>query len=155
MKKTVTRKWKNKKTGQTVTKTYTYEDRKGYVLVDKKGRVKTNVVNEFKAAIDANTGYSSNEKRMLKADLDNYIRTRAGKTNRPLTTTGFMGHIEDDKIDRMFVNLGMSVEEVAQAYGLNPADIRDPSNWNGDVLTIDGKSYKYQVNYRNAVLEEI
>lgn len=155
MKKTVTRIWKQKKTGKTITKTYTYQNRKGSVLIDKMGRVRPKTVSEFKAAIDANDSYTGAEKRMLKVDLDNYIRVRQGKKNKPLTTTGFMGHIEDEKIDRMFVNIGMSVDEAADAYGLNADDIRDQNNWNGDILTINGRIFKYQVNYSKPILEEI
>ena len=155
MKKTVTRKWTNKKTGEARIKSYTYEDRRGYVLIDKMGRVKTKAVNEFKATIDANDSYTENEKITLKWDLDNYIRVRAGKKNRPLTTTGFMGHIEDNKIDSMFINMGMSVEEAAEAYDLDPADIRDKSNWDGSFLMINGRKFQYQVNYRDSVLKEI
>lgn len=155
MKRTVTRRWTNKKTGEARIKSYTYEDRKGATLVDKRGIVRKKAVEEFKAAIDATDSYTEDEKRKLKEDIDNRVRVRAGKKNKPLTTTGFMGMQEDDAIDRMFTNIGMSVEEVAEAYKLNPADIRDPSNWNGNILTIGKVKYQYKVKYRGEILEVI
>lgn len=160
MARRVTRTWITKN-GEIKTKTYTYAHKssKGLTLVNKRGVVQKKNVEAFKRAIDANTEYSDNYKRMLKADVDNYVQTRKGKHNRALTTQGFLGHLKSDKLDRMFTNLGYSSDELAEQTGINEEDLINVNNWtfeNGEgILNVNNTRYKIVWTYTGSVLEEV
>lgn len=155
--KKITRTWTTKK-GVTKTKTYKYDQkfksRKSKTLVSKSGKINKKNVQDFKDEIMNSSEYNDAEKRTLINDLNIIVRKRE-KDRRKLTVNGFLGEISDDAIDRMFANAGASVEEIAEWYDLDEADIRDKKNWSGDVLTIDKKSYRFSHNYNAGLLEAI
>ena len=158
--RTVTRTWITK-SGQVKTKTYTYAHKstKGLTLVNKRGVVMKKNVEAFKRQIDASTEYDENYKRMLKADVDNYILTRKGKANRQLTTSGFMGHLKSNELDRLFTNLGYSSDEFAEATGFDEEDLLNIDNWqftgNESYFTVKGKKYKFIWTYTGKMFEEV
>lgn len=148
----ITRTWKTK-SGVVKTKVYEYsrKSRRGKVLVSKSGKINTKNIDEYKKQIMANTEYNDAEKRALIADL-NIITKQSSKSKTRLTTRGFEGKIATEAIDRMFINSGASVEEVADWYGLDPTDIRDTSNWSGNILIISGVKYEFEHGYNNNIL---
>lgn len=153
----VKRTWTNKKTGETITREYTYKtgkSRKGYVLIDSKGYLRKKNIEKYKQMIDSNDSYTIAEKRMLKVDLDNYISARKG-SHRKLTTRGFEGHLQENEIERMFANAGMSSSEVAQDMGIEEADILNPDNWQNGLLVINGIKYAFNHNYTGDALEVV
>jgi hypothetical protein len=152
MSRKITRTWTTK-AGITKTKTYDYtrKSRRGKVLVSKNGKINTKNIDEYKREIMANSEYTDAEKRALIADL-NIITKQSSKSGTRLTTRGFEGKIATDAIDRMFINSGSSVEEVASWYGLDPADIRNKSNWSGNILIVGGVKYKFEHGYNNDIL---
>lgn len=152
MSRKITRTWTTK-AGITKTKTYDYtrKSRRGKVLVSKSGKINTKNVDEYKRDIMANSEYTDAEKRALVADL-NIITKQSSKAGTRLTTHGFEGKIASDAIDRMFINSGSSVEEVAEWYGLDEADIRNKKNWSGDILIVKGAKYKFEHGYNNDIL---
>lgn len=192
--KKVKRTWTNKKTGETVTKEYTYKKgktRKGYVLVDSQGRLREENIKKYKQMIDSNDSYTEAEKRNFKKDLDTYINTRRRKTRkdleaidkntnytaeekeqfkakiketmvkqrgkefRPLTTVGYEGHLQENKIERMFANAGLSSSEVAKDMGIDEEDILNPDNWQDGLLVINGVKYAFNHNYTGDALEVV
>lgn len=153
----VTRTWTNKKTGETITREYTYKtgkSRKGYVLIDSKGHLRKKNIEKYKQIINANDSYTVAEKRMLIVDLEDYINVRKGE-KRKLTTRGFEGHLQENEIERMFANAGMSSSEVAQDMGIDEADILNPENWENGLLVINGVKYAFNHNYTGDALEVV
>lgn len=155
-KHTVTRTWTTK-SGITRTKTYTYgvgKSRRGKVLVSKSGTLNKKNIQAFKDEINSSKRYTAAEKRALIADLNIIIKQRQ-KSNRKLTTTGFVGEIEDKAISRMFANAGYSAEEAAKELGVSEADILDKRNWSGETFTLGPVAYQFKFNYTGSVFEKI
>lgn len=156
--KKVVRRWTTK-SGVVKTKVYEYAHKstKGLTLINKKGVVIKSNVEKFKATIDAGSG-SDVQKRRLKADLDNYIRLRKGQ-KRALTTKGFMGHLEENLLERMFVNVGWSSVELAEALDIEEDELLDMANWTisdaESYFKVNGKTYKFNWTYTGNVLEEV
>ena len=161
MKKTVTRKYKTN--SGVVTKTYIY-DYKNYkkkstrskTLVSKSGKINKKNVSDFKKKIDDSENLSAAEKRSMKADLDAYVKQRS-IDKKKLTVSGFQGHLESDKMSRMFANLGASSDEIADEYGFDEGDLLDADNWINGIYTdpTTGKSYRVNWTYTGSAFEEI
>lgn len=155
MKHTVTRTW-TRKDGTTVTKTYIYgkgKSRRGKTLVDTRGRINYKNVKAFKEEINKSSA-SPAEKRTLIADLDSRVRERH-RNKKKLTTTGFAGLQQQEKVERLFANAGYSPSEAAAEYGLTETELLDPSNWSGDVYTEKGQQYTFSFNYTGALFTRI
>lgn len=155
-KHTVKRTWTTK-SGITKTKSYTYgvgKSRRGKVLVSKSGTLNKKNIQAFKDEINNSKKYSAAEKRALIADLNIIIKQRQ-KSNRKLTTTGFVGEIEDKAISRMFANAGYSAEEAARELGVTEAEILDKRNWSGETFTLGSVAYQFKFNYTGSVFEKI
>lgn len=125
------------KNGTQRTKTY-YYSKQSTTLVTKAGTIRRQAVQEYKDEIDAEEGYSEAEKRALKADLDAYVRIRSQNKTGKLTVDGFLGHLQNTKLDRYFTNAGMSVKEFAREEGFNEADVR-AGTW--EEIEKDGKKF--------------
>lgn len=154
MKHTVKRTW-TRADGTKVTKTYSYEgkSRKGKVLVDAKGNIRYKNVNAFKEEIKKSSA-SVAEKRTLLADLDSRLRERH-RNKKKLTTTGFAGLQQDERVERLFANAGYSLSEAASTFGLKETELLNPKNWSGDVYTEDGNQYAFNFTYTGALFNKI
>lgn len=116
---------------------YKHKSTRGLTLVGKNGRINKKNIQRFKAQIDANTAYSVSEKRYLKADLDAMVKQRH-RAGEKLTTSGFFGHLEKDRIAKLFTNAGYSLSEVARQYGVAESELLDTRRWAGDTFTTPG-----------------
>lgn len=154
MKHTVKRTW-TRADGTVVTRTYSYEgkSRKGKVLVNAKGQINYKNVKKFKDEIQ-NSSASIAEKRTLLADLDSRLRERH-RNKKKLTTTGFAGLQQDEKIERMFANAGYSPSEAASEFGLTEAELLDAKNWNDNIYTEKGVQYAFTFTYTGALFNKI
>lgn len=154
MKRTVRRTW-IRSDGTIVTRTYTYEgkSRKGKVLVNSKGQINYKNVKAFKQEIKDSSA-SIAEKRTLLADLDSRLRERK-RNKKKLTTTGFAGLQQDEKIERLFANAGYSVSEAAAEFELTEAELLDPKNWEGDIYTENGVQYAFTFTYTGSLFNKI
>ena len=126
MKKKVTRTYKTK--SGIVTKTYFYDYKnskrkstRSKTLVSKSGKINKKNVADFKKKIDDSMNLSATEKRSMKADLDAYVKQRS-------IVSGFQGHLESDKMARMFANLGAAPDEIADEYGFDEDDLLNEDN---------------------------
>lgn len=153
-KQTVKRTW-TRADGTVVTRTYSYEgkSRKGKVLVNAKGQINYKNVKAFKDDIQ-NSSASAAEKRTLLADLDSRLRERH-RNKKKLTTTGFAGLQQDEKIERMFANAGYSPSEAASEFGLTEAELLDSKNWNDNIYTEKGVQYAFTFTYTGALFNRI
>lgn len=129
---------------------YTHKSTRGLTLVGKNGRIDKKNIQKFKDIIDASTEYTSAEKRFLKADLDAIVKQKH-KSGSKLTTTGFLGHLESNKIAKMFVNAGYSTADVAAEYGVSEADLLDPANWMGNQFRHGSEVLTFQFTYQGAI----
>lgn len=154
-KHTVKRTWK-RADGTVITRTYTYgvgKSRRGRVLVNAKGVINKKNVDKFKDEI-RNSAISSAEKRTLLADLDARLRERK-RNKKKLTTTGFAGLQQTEKIERLFVNAGYSISEAAAEFGLSEEELLKPENWSGDVYTQGGNQYAFAFTYTGALFSKL
>lgn len=149
--KKITRTYRNKKTGELVTKTYNYSHKstRGKTLVGKGGRINEKNIESYKKSIQESTLYTEGEKREMIADLQALTRQRA-KSKTKLTVSGFLGRREEEKIPRMFRNAGWAVEEFAEIEGLDVAEVLKDSNWDKDTLTVNGISFLFEFTYTDS-----
>lgn len=145
-------------------KTYKYyyrESKRGYTLVGKGGKITSNSkknVREFEEYIRNNPDYSEAEKTTLINDLRAQIfqKKNAGKK---LTTTGFLGKQEKDKIKRMLANAGYTAEELAkeistEAKPITEDDILDAANWKDSEFGNETLGYwAIEFNYTGSILK--
>lgn len=130
---------------------YKHKSTRGITLVGKNGRIDKKNIQKFKDLIDDNKSYTAAEKRYLKADLDAVVAQKH-KAGQKLTTTGFLGHLETDKVSKMFTNAGYSTAEVAAEYGLSEAELLNPKNWAGNEFTYGGKTLTFNFTYQGDIL---
>lgn len=151
----VVRTWFNKKTGKSVTRTYTYahKSKKGLTLVDKRGRILKKNVERFEDTILNSPNYTDAEKRMLIADLKATIKQRKHDT-RKLTTSGFMGKQEQNAITRFLANAGYSVDEFADEIGVSVDDVLEKTNWSDGIFKVDNRSFRFNWTYTGQFYEE-
>ena len=154
-KRTVKRTWR-KADGTVVTREYTYnvgKSRRGKVLVNARGVINKKNVDAFKQEI-RDSSISTAEKRTLLADLDANIRQRKGEKKK-LTTTGFAGLQQEERIDRLFANAGYSVAEAAEEFGFSEEELLNPDNWRGDTFTQNGVQYAFAFTYTGALFSRV
>lgn len=72
-----------------------------------------------------------------------------------LTERSLLARVERDKAKRLLVNLGYTKEEFERDYGISFAELSDPNNWNGNIVTIAGVSYELVWTYYDSVLKRI
>lgn len=155
----VTRTYKTK--NGMVTKVYQYKNRKhkstrSKTLVGKNGKVNKKNVDEFIEKINSSDVLNAADKRSMINDLKAYVKQRASEKKK-LTISGFQGHLESDKMDRMFANLGSTSDELADEYGFDVKNLENAKNWK-DGIYIDpssGKRYRINWDYSGSVFEEI
>ena len=132
--------------------TYKHKSTRGLTLVGKDGRIDKKNIQKLKDRIDANTSYSTSEKRYLKADLDAMVKQKH-KAGEKMTTTGFFGHLESDKIAKMFTNAGYSIKDVATIYNISETELLDTNRWSGDTFTAStGKTFTFKFTYQGDIL---
>ena len=156
MKKHTVKRTQIRADGTVVTKEYTYDkgkSRRGKVLVNARGVINKKNVEDFRQEIqDSDIGVA--EKRTLLADLDARLRERK-RNKKKLTTTGFMGLQQEEKVERLFANAGYSISEAAEAFGLNEEQLRNPANWSGDIYTQGATQYEFNFTYTGALFSRI
>lgn len=145
-----------------VTKTYTYghASRRGKTLVGKGGKKNTKNIQSFIDSINNNPNFSEAEKRTTINDLKTFINQRV-KQGRKLTTTGFTGHRQDDEIDRLFSNFGITAEEAAAELGVSIDTIYDTDNWYDGIFSFKDedknklRKFEFKRTYTENIWEEI
>lgn len=130
---------------------YTHKSTRGLTLVGKNGRIDKKNIQKFKDSIDNNSAYTSAEKRYLKADLDAMIAQKH-KAGQKLSTTGFLGHLESDKVSKMFANAGYSTADVAAQYGIPEAELINASNWTGNQFKYGSTMFTFNFTYQGDIL---
>lgn len=130
---------------------YKHKSTRGLTLVGKNGRVDKKNIKKFKDLIDNNKSYTASEKRYLKADLDAMIAQRH-KAGEKLTTTGFLGHLESNKISKMFTNAGYSTSDVSAEYKIPEAELLNPSNWTGNQFKFGATALTFNFTYQGDIL---
>lgn len=154
--KRVKRTYYSKKRDEWITKEYKYtgKSRRGLTLVGKGGKITKNSkknVEKFIKSIKENPEYTEAEKRTLVNDLYTQVMAYSSE-GKKLTTTGFMGLQEEEKIPRMLTNLGYTSYEISELYDIPEEEVLNSDNWSGDVFTYGGLSYLVQFNYTGDVL---
>jgi len=133
------------------------KSRRGRTLVSKSGRLNASNkknIDALKTEILNSKEYSDAEKRGLIADLNIIIKQRM-KDGKKLTTTGFFGELASDKIERMLINAGYSIEEAAEELQVDEADLLDMKNWSGDKFTHAGDTWLFSFKYTGAVFTRV
>lgn len=130
---------------------YKHKSTRGLTLVGKNGRINKKNIQKFKDLIDNNPSYTPAEKRYLKADLDALVAQKH-KSGKKLTTTGFLGHLESDKVSKMFTNAGYSAAEVAADYGIPEAELLNPNNWVGNQFKFGTIAFTFNFTYQGDIL---
>lgn len=122
------------------------------MLIDRRGGIRRKAVEKFKDEIRAQAkagklGYD--EAQYTIDELDYFLEERAGKKGKQLRVSGFMGHLADTAVDRMFANAGSNLEDEAMYLGISPDILKDTRNWNGDRFTnpFTGKTWEYIFGY--------
>lgn len=143
--KRVKRTYYSKRKDEWITKVYNYsgKSRRGLTLVGKGGRITKNSqknVEKFIEDIKNNTNYNEAEKRTLINDLKATILSYKSNGMK-LTTTGFMGRQEENKVTRMFVNMGYSTSEISDFYDIPEEELLDNNNWDGDSFTYNNQVF--------------
>ena len=130
---------------------YTHKSTRGLTLVGKNGRIDKKNIQKFKYLIDNNNSYTAAEKRYLKADLDAMVAQKH-KAGQKLTTTGFLGHLETDKVSKMFTNAGYSTTDVAAEYNIPEAELLNPNNWIGNQFKFGSAAFTFNFTYQGDIL---
>lgn len=130
---------------------YTHKSTRGLTLVGKNGRVDKKNIQKFKDLIDNNNSYTAAEKRYLKADLDAMVAQKH-KAGQKLTTTGFLGHLESNKISKMFTNAGYATFDVATEYNIPEAELLNPNNWAGNQFKFGAINLTFNFTYQGDIL---
>lgn len=130
---------------------YTHKSTRGLTLVGKNGRIDKKNIQKFKDLIDKNSSYTAAEKRYLKADLDAMVAQKH-KAGQKLTTTGFLGHLETDKVSKMFTNAGYSTADVAAEYNIPEAELLNPNNWIGNQFKFGTTAFTFNFTYQGDIL---
>lgn len=130
---------------------YTHKSTRGLTLVGKNGRIDKKNIQKFKDLIDNNNSYTAAEKRYLKADLDALVAQKH-KAGQKLTTTGFLGHLETDKVSKMFTNAGYSTADVAAEYNIPEAELLNPNNWVGNQFKFGSAAFTFNFTYQGDIL---
>lgn len=156
--KKVPRTWYNKKTGEIVTRIYTYptkgskaivsESRKGAILTNKKGQINKRNIEVLKEAINNNKNFNEADKRAAITRLESLLKQRQ-LDKRELTISGFLSTQEKDKINRFFINAGYTAEEIADDLGISEDDLTDNTNWNGNIFSYNGLVVEFTWNDYN------
>lgn len=125
------------------------KSRKSAVLVDTAGKVRKKAVEAFKLKIDARTDLSDLDKRMLKADLDNYTAQAKGeKRSHSMTENSFLAHNEENRTDRMLANLGYNTKSLAEELGVEEEALAAGTwNFKAGTFTVDGEVYDFKFRY--------
>lgn len=130
---------------------YSHKSTRGLTLVGKNGRVDKKNIQKFKDLIDSNANYTNAEKRYLKADLDAMVAQKH-KAGQKLTTSGFLGHLESNKISKMFINAGYSTADVASEYNIPETELINPANWIGNQFKFGNAAFTFNFTYQGDIL---
>lgn len=130
------------------------KSKRSRTLVGKGGRITSNSkknVQEFVDSINARTDLSKADKVTLINDL--YAKIDAYRSNKKkLTVSGFTSLHEKDRISKIIVASGYTVEELANEINVDEADLLDESNWNGSTFM---NAWELTFNYTGPILRHI
>lgn len=157
MRRIIKRRWFSKKKQAWVEKEYVYNYKKstrGRILVDKNGKINQKNINKLKQQIE--TQYDTTVSNYLKDELDRIVEEKHNiRNHKELRTTGFWGRLEDNSVTRMFSNMGQSLDDVADMYGLDPNDLLNEDNWNFSDNTftdpVTGNVLNFQFSYTDSI----
>lgn len=148
----VTRTWTNKRTGKTVTKTYTYDTPakkrggKSLLLVGKNGNIYSDRVKELLNNID-DPGIRSQARTII----NNSVQDKEKLSIRSLTSK-----LAETKEEKFLINMGYTREQFEHEYGFSFDTFMDPNNWviedDKKVFVYDGVIYDVTQDYTNKVL---
>lgn len=143
--RTITRTWK-RKDGTIVRKTYEYKHKstRGATLVNKRGKINKQNVNDYINAINNNKNLTANQKRNIINHLKIEIKDRHDN-HKALTTNGFEGIRRNfghkiNEYEQRFANAGYDIDDVAQDLGIPTQALMNPKNWNGSEFSYNGKT---------------
>lgn len=86
-------------------------------------------------------------KRRILAGNENY-KTASGRL-RKIDESSILSRLAQDKISRYLINMGWSVEEIAQDLNVSEDDLLNPVNWNKGIFTAkDGRQWSFTFDYR-------
>lgn len=156
MARKIKRTWYNKKSGEYITKEYTYDhtSRKGKTLVGKSGRVYKKNIEALIDEINSREDLSDKEKRTTINSLNSLVNQRK-RDKRKLTENGFWGTEADSKAAILLANAGYSVDEVSKMYNIPEKALLNEENWNGETFSYDGRSFLLQFGYTLDIFKEI
>lgn len=130
------------------------KSKRSRTLVGKGGRITKNSkknVENFINQIKERTDLSERDKitliNDLKAKIDSYHLN-----NKKLTVSGFSSLYEKDRISKIIVASGYSVEELADEINVSEDELLNPDNWDGSIFL--GK-WELDFNYTGPILKRI
>lgn len=132
------------------------KSKRGRTLVGKGGRITANSKSNVDRLIEEIRKSTAPE--IDKQTMINDLRARvqqAHKEGKKLTTNGFFGQMEEDKVSRMLTNAGYTPEELANEIGVSTKDILNADNWAGDIFMLGDKQWRVSFNYTGSILKEI
>ena len=148
----VTRTWTSKRTGKTVTKTYTYDTPakkrggKSLLLVGKNGNQYSDRVKELLNNID-DPGMRSQARTIIK----NAIADKERLSIRSLTSK-----LAETKEEKFLINMGYTRESFEKEYGFSFDTFMNPDNWtimdDKKVFVNNGVIYDIVQDYTDRVL---
>lgn len=87
-----------------------------------------------------------------RANASMYIRN-----NENLSYKTFLSKLADNRLEKMFINAGWSLEAAATEIGTTPNALGNQDNWVGDTFVdpMTGRVYQFVFQYHGAIWEEI
>ena len=125
--------------------------KRGLTLVGKSGRINHKNIERFEQEILNNPNYDDNTKLTLINQERALVKARH-QNERKLTTSGFFGVLEENKIEKLLTNAGYTAEELAEETGVSEKDILNPNNWNAGVFM---GQWQLEFNYTGPILKKI
>lgn len=143
----------SKKTG--VTKVYEYDRRKrrggrSLVIVGENGRVTEKYKKRYEALLERIDDPAT------RADIKALYK-RAVQQKEKLTIRSLESKAQDNRIKKLFINAGYTLEEAAESMKTDEYKLFDKSNWDKNVFINPdtGKKYQFKWSYYDTVWTEI
>lgn len=96
------------------------------------------------------------EKQYGRAEVSIVLRDIRETPGKTATYKYVKAKLASSALDRLFINLGRSPEELAAEINVNVTDIKDSNNWkDSKFYSPDGKVYEVFFNYESSVFQEI
>lgn len=159
----VKRKYVQKKTGKVIFKEYTYAGKAkdsnkilfrkqgGKYIINEKawaefeGRIKKLPISEVERQ------QQLNQARAIRKEIEHgeSIYTTSGQLNR-IDIKSLVSRMKSNAVEKYLTNMGLTAEEIALEYNLNPADLLDEMLWNKDVWSgfdLDGNEVILKISF--------